>query len=274
MALLPDSSKSPRVALFVDGAGYAQVAPHLPADWICAIVGAAIRPAYVPELRAAAAYLGVPFLLQPRYDDVGFAEFVENFEHTRPNRILSNSYSMILRPEILRIVDYAALNVHAALLPRHRGPNPMQWALIKDDALSGVTIHYLNDEMDAGAIVAQACVRIVEEDTWISLRDKIMVQTDELFRVGLMNILSEMPAGVRQENVDSTKNARLSADTPELIPATMSDREMFNWIRAQVAPLKGAFVRRGSRQRHVDRYVAFGDIPALRKELVEWLEKE
>lgn len=260
--------------LFVDNAGYLQVQRHLPAEWICAIVGAAIRPAYVAELRAAAAALGVPFLLQPRPADVEFSTFIAELGRLRPNRILSNSYSMILRPEILRTVDYAALNVHAALLPRNRGPNPMQWALISDESRSGVTIHYLDDGMDTGAIVAQAVAPIAEEDTWVSLRDKIQLATDELFRSSLADIVRCLPAGMPQDNSNATKNVRLNAEAPKLSLASMGDREIFNWIRAQVAPLGGVYVQRGQHRRHIDRYVAMSDIPKLRQELVEWLEQE
>lgn len=50
------------------------------------------------------------------------------------------------------------LNIHTSLLPRHRGPDPLFWTYFHDDALAGVTIHVIVDEMDAGDIVAQAAI--------------------------------------------------------------------------------------------------------------------
>lgn len=150
----------------------------------------------------------------------------------------------------------------------------MQWALIGDESHSGVTIHYLDDGMDTGAIVAQAVAPIAEEDTWVSLRDKIQLATDELFRSSLAEIVQCLPAGVPQDNSNATKNVRLNADAPRLSLASMTDREIFNWIRAQVAPLSGAYVQRGEQRRHIDRYVPMLDIPKLRQELAEWLKQE
>lgn len=263
----------PRVALFVDGAGFAQVLPHLPLDWIGAVVAACIRPQYLDSLRTQVQALGLPLLVQPRHDAPEFAAFVADLAALAPNRILSNSYSMIIRPEVLALVgEGAALNVHTAALPRNRGPNPIQWALIRDEAFAGVTIHLLDAGLDTGAVVAQSIFPITDVDTWKTLHEKALVVTEELFRARLQGILADGAPGMPQDEGAAGKNPRLNADSPRLDPVSMSDRELFNWIRAQVEPLGGAYVQRGDERRHVRRFVPLAEIPALRRELRDWLE--
>jgi len=263
----------PRIALFVDDAGFAQVLPHLPAGWIAVVVAAGIRPQYIDRLRDQAQALGLPLLVQPRHDEPEFPAFVTALAALAPNRLLSNSYSMIIRPEILGLMDDgAALNVHAAALPRNRGPNPIQWALIRDEAFSGVTIHRLDAGLDTGAVVAQAVFPITDTDTWKTLHEKALVATEELFRDRLRDIVAQAGVGVPQDERAASRNSRLKADSPRLDLASMSDREMFNWIRAQVEPLGGAYVQRGEERRHVRQFVPMAEIPALRRKLNDWLE--
>ncbi|WP_338880517.1 formyltransferase family protein [Achromobacter veterisilvae] len=266
-------SSEPRIALFVDDAGFAQLLPHLPVAWIGGVVAAGIRPQYIGSLRDRAGELGLPLLVQPRYDAPEFRTFVAALTALAPNRLLSNSYSMIIRPEILGLVDVsAALNVHAAALPRNRGPNPIQWALIRDEVLSGVTIHQLDAGLDTGAVVAQSTFPITDTDTWKTLHEKALATAQKLFRDRLQDLLWKGGAGIPQDERMVSKNRRLNADSPRLDPASMSDREIFNWIRAQVHPLGGAYVQRGEERHHVRQFVPLAEIPALRRELNNWLE--
>jgi methionyl-tRNA formyltransferase len=58
------------------------------------------------------------------------------------------------------------IGVHPSLLPRHRGPNPFYAAIDSGDALTGVTVHRLEDEYDTGAVLAQRSLAIGERDSW------------------------------------------------------------------------------------------------------------
>ncbi|MNX57401.1 Bifunctional polymyxin resistance protein ArnA [compost metagenome] len=271
--LMKTQQVEPRVALFVDDAGYMQVLPHLPVAWICGIVAASMRPQYVDSLRQRAQALDVPLLVQPRHGAPEFPDFVRALATLAPNRLFSNSYSMIIRPEVLELVDSdAAFNVHAAALPRNRGPNPIQWALINGDAFAGVTIHQLDEGLDTGPVIAQLALPITDTDTWKTLHEKTLVATQELFRDQLRSILTGGVPSIAQDERIATKNPRLHADSPRLHPESMSDRDMFNWIRAQVDPLQGAYVQRGEERRYLRQFVAMDDMPALRRELNEWLD--
>ncbi|KDC74986.1 formyl transferase domain protein [Bordetella bronchiseptica MBORD635] len=264
----------PRLALFVDNVGAAELWPAIGTlAPVCALVAAGIRPQYIESLSALADEMGCPLLIQPRHDAPTYAGFVQQLAQTAPTRILVHSYSMILRPDVLSLVDYDALNIHAALLPRNRGPNPVQWALIHDEAETGVTLHYLDDGLDTGDIVAQERIGISDADTWVTLSKRLQEVTRRLIARHMPTLLDGKLPRALQAGLAATKNSRLTAESPRLDPYGMSDRELFNWVRGQVAPLGGAYVERGTGERlHVREYVALGDIPALRARLLQWLE--
>lgn len=260
-----------RLVLFVDDFGLEQVLPHLPLQFICGLVGASIRPNVIGVLRQRAAALGRPLLLQPKFGSGEIPTFIQALKDLRPTMILANSYSMILRPDVLEIVEYRAMNVHSALLPRNRGPNPLQWALIHGETRTGVTMHYLSDGLDTGPIICQRDIAIQLTDTWVSLQYKIASVTQQLFQESLLDAIEGRCSVTLQDERLESRNPRLTADSPRLDLERMSDMEMFNWIRAQVAPLKGAYVQRGEERLHIPQYVSFAEIPALRKFLQSWM---
>ena len=73
----------------------------------------------------------------------------------RPDVIVVASFPKIIPAEILDSARLGALNMHMSLLPRHRGPDPLFWTYWHDDRDAGVTIHWMNERVDAGDIVAR-----------------------------------------------------------------------------------------------------------------------
>jgi methionyl-tRNA formyltransferase len=69
--------------------------------------------------------------------------------------IVVASFPKIIPVEILASARLGALNMHMSLLPRHRGPDPLFWTYWDDDRDAGVTIHWVNERVDAGDIVAR-----------------------------------------------------------------------------------------------------------------------
>src|SRR5262245_22556718 len=78
----------------------------------------------------------------------------------RPDVIVVASFPKIISAEILATARLGALNMHMSLLPRHRGPDPLFWTYWNDDFDAGMTIHWMNERVDAGDIVAQQAMRL------------------------------------------------------------------------------------------------------------------
>jgi len=74
----------------------------------------------------------------------------------RPDLLVVAGFPWILPPEVLAIPRIGAVNVHAALLPRHRGPLPLFWVYHANDRLTGVTAHWMTQHVDAGDIITQS----------------------------------------------------------------------------------------------------------------------
>lgn len=74
------------------------------------------------------------------------------------------SYPKILSSEILNLPTYGTLNIHPSLLPKYRGPSPIQTTLLNGDKKTGVTIIKLDEEVDHGPILIQKEIEILEED--------------------------------------------------------------------------------------------------------------
>ena len=73
----------------------------------------------------------------------------------RPDVICIVGYPWLLRGDILANPPALILNVHSALLPRHRGPLPLFWIYYHDDRQTGVTAHTVTERADAGDILGQ-----------------------------------------------------------------------------------------------------------------------
>lgn len=211
------------------------------------MVVASIRPR--PASTAAFESRGAQILTQPRRSSPEYAAFVEALADQRPDLILCNSYSMKLGSDLLGLVQGNAINAHSALLPRNRGPNPIQWAIIRGETTTGVTLHYMVDEIDAGDIVAQRPVPIEPDETWVTVRDKVNAATRALLHAELPVILGGRNRRVPQDERHATLNTRLTPDSPRIDFGTMTDDDVYNLARAQVHPLMGAYIETSDGER-------------------------
>lgn len=91
----------------------------------------------------------------------------------KPDIILLAAYGKILPRNILEIPGFGCLNVHASLLPKYRGPSPIQNALLAGEKETGVTIIQMNKGIDTGDILAQGKIDILPKDNFETLEVKI-----------------------------------------------------------------------------------------------------
>ncbi len=95
--------------------------------------------------------LGIPVIQPPRLD----AEARRQVAAYAPDLLVVVAYGRIFGPKFLALFPHGGINMHPSLLPLHRGPSPIQAALLAGDAETGITIQYLAREMDSGDIIAQ-----------------------------------------------------------------------------------------------------------------------
>src|SRR3989442_9063686 len=123
-----------------------------------------------PETKRLALARGVPVLQPERLRDPAFQE---QLRQLAPDLIVVAAYGKILPRGVLDIPPHGAINVHASLLPRHRGAAPVQWAILAGDRLTGVTIIVMNEEMDAGDVLLERETPIADDDTAGTVGDRL-----------------------------------------------------------------------------------------------------
>jgi methionyl-tRNA formyltransferase len=97
--------------------------------------------------------------------DVNAPEFVAELAHRDIDVIVSVSCPQIFKRDLLRTPTLGCLNVHGALLPRYRGIMPSYWMLANGEGEAGVTVYFMNEDIDAGDIAGQRKFEIRATDT-------------------------------------------------------------------------------------------------------------
>ena len=195
-----------KILLFGDDWGVEKAIEHLPKNLLCGVIAAANRPQYHGTIRAISKEVG-KVLIQPLYSHKKYKIFVDEVAKLKPDLIFINSYSMILREDILAIPRLGAVNIHGALLPKNRGPHPEQWALIKNEVETGVTLHEVTSIVDQGKIIDQQVIPICIEDTWVTLR-KSQFATDTIIQRNFHDIINGSWTSYIQDEKRATTNSR------------------------------------------------------------------
>jgi methionyl-tRNA formyltransferase len=118
--------------------------------------GLAVTPTPV---KAEAGKLGLP-VHQPAKP----ADIADKLKSLKPDLTVVVAYGRLLKADVLSVPRLGSLNVHFSLLPKYRGAAPVQWALVRGETQTGVSLFWLDEGMDTGPIQAQAAQDIGPDD--------------------------------------------------------------------------------------------------------------
>jgi len=104
--------------------------------------------------------------------DVNSAPTVGWIRALQPDLIISVYLNQWIGPELLGLAPLGCINIHPALLPRNRGLFPYFWVLANGETVTGVSVHIVQREFDAGDVIAQQQIEVAPEDTIQSLSFK------------------------------------------------------------------------------------------------------
>ena len=165
--------------------------------------GQAVRPGPIKALALAA---GVP-VLQP--ERLRRPEAVEALRALGADVFVVFAYGQILSPAVLALPAVACLNLHASLLPRHRGAAPIHAAVLAGDQESGLAVMYMAEGLDTGDVLLERRVKLHRRETAGSLHDRLA----ELAPDALFEALDLLAAGraprVPQDNALATYAPKL-----------------------------------------------------------------
>lgn len=94
-------------------------------------------------------------------------------ENLKPDLIITAAFGQILPKEILDIPQYGCLNIHASLLPKYRGPSPIQAAILNNERKTGITIILMDEKVDHGPIVTQRSLDLKGTENAGELHDQL-----------------------------------------------------------------------------------------------------
>ncbi len=151
--------------------------------------------------KEVAGTLGYPVLQPLRIEEPWF---IEKIIALNPDLFVVVAYGRILPGSFLSIPRLGAINIHASLLPRYRGPSPVQWAIINGDKETGITSMWMDEGMDTGDILLKSKVSIKPEDTSQSLHRMLAEIGAQLLIDTLSRLESGRLVAIPQEKADAT----------------------------------------------------------------------
>ncbi|MCG6911054.1 MAG: methionyl-tRNA formyltransferase [Deltaproteobacteria bacterium] len=146
------------------------------------------RKLTAPPVKTAARKFGYE-VIQP--ESVKTDAFARTVLDLNPDIIVVIAFGHIIPKAVLATAREGAINLHASLLPKYRGPAPIQWAIINGEAESGVTTMFMDEGMDTGDILLSHSVAIGSRDTSGTLHDTLAETGAEL----VLETLDRMAAG-------------------------------------------------------------------------------
>ena len=131
-------------------------------------------------------------------------DLIEKLKKAKLDLGVIADFGQIVPKEIIDIPTHEILNIHPSLLPKYRGPSPIQATILNGDTIAGVTIMTINEKMDAGGIVSQAKVKLSPSDTTTTLKNYL----SEIAASLLLNTIPYYMAGdlppIEQDETEAT----------------------------------------------------------------------
>ena len=188
-----------------------------------------------------------------KFKSANSKEFKKEVLRLNADIILVGTWSEKLDKEIINMPKIAAINVHPSLLPKYRGQNPYLQAIWHGEKISGVTFHLMTEEFDAGGILAQGKVEILNIDTGKELKNKTVFKA----RMICSELLSKLKQGcvepVEQNEADATYFKEIKPEDMTLDFSKETSFEIMAHVRG-FYPFRPTYIQDGDKFRIVNPY--------------------
>lgn len=158
-------------------------------------------------------------------------KLIELITELKPTFGIVAAYGKLIPKTILELFPAGLLNLHPSLLPRYRGPSPIQTALLNGEEKTGVSIMLLDEELDHGPVLAQQEITILPDETYPELFLKLALQ-------GAKTLIETLPLWLEGKITPQPQNHQLASYTKLLtwqdgkINPDKPVNEVYNQIRA------------------------------------------
>jgi methionyl-tRNA formyltransferase len=189
-----------------------------------------------PDVEWAADELGIPIAYSATAAEPGLHERLRGLH---PQVIVSTNWRTKVPAAVLRIPERGAINVHDALLPEYSGFGAVNWAIRNGEDISGLTVHYMDEELDTGPVILQSPVKIGPHDTAGQLLDRL-VQEYVPAALCALELVEQGDRGVPQPEGTGSFYHRIGVEDTR-IDWQEGARTIYNLIRGQSDPFVNAW---------------------------------
>lgn len=175
-------------------------------------------------------------------ENVNSAVIKECLMKIKPDLVISAHLRKILHKEIFSQASKGAINVHPSLLPKYRGLSPQHQAILHGDEESGVTIHYIDEDVDTGEIIIQKKFPVSKDEYIIQVQSKMLDIYKEIVVEALNLIENKSFKPVKQDMSEQSYFGPLKK-ADRKIDLSGSIQDVYRLIRAVSLPYKGAFYK-------------------------------
>ncbi len=184
-----------------------------------------------------AAEYGLPVVMP---DEVNTPELERTVTELRPDFVFSFYFRSMIGAPLLSAARLGALNIHGSMLPRYRGRAPVNWAILHGERETGATLHYMSARADAGDIVDQLAVPILENDEARDIFNKVTVAAEVILARSLPGLIAGTAPKLPQKLEAGRYFGRRRPEDGR-IDWSASARDIHNLVRAVAPPFPGAF---------------------------------
>ena len=173
-------------------------------------------------------------------DSPNTAQWIAAGAALKPDFVFSFYYRHMLDKAWLSVPRLGALNIHGSLLPKYRGRAPVHWAIIRGETTTGASLHYMVEKPDAGALVDQEAVPILENDTALDVSMKVAAAAEAVLRRSLPKLIAGTAPSLP---LDLKAGSYFGRRRPEdgRIDWRCDARAIHDLVRAVAPPFPGAF---------------------------------
>ena len=166
-------------------------------------------------------------------------ESYEKITSLKPDIIITCAYGQIIPEEILKYPKYGCINVHGSLLPKLRGGAPIHHAIINGEKVTGITIMYMDKQMDSGDIISQEKIMISDNDTLDIVYEKMSLLGADLLIKTLPKIINGTNQRIKQDEKEVTFGYNITKEE-EKIDFSKNSKDIHNRIRG-LSSIPGAY---------------------------------
>lgn len=161
----------------------------------------------------------------------GNPDFFSQLKNLAANIFVVVAYGKIFPNEIINLPQFKAINVHFSVLPKYRGPAPMQFALLNGDEYTGTSIFVLDEEPDHGPMLAQQVVKIEPDDNYLTLSDRLAHTSAKMINAVIADYTSRKITPLPQDESAATHTTHISKADGK-IDWNKSATQIYNQFRA------------------------------------------